>query len=80
MPPAVGIARLCANHIDGVVIDERDGNATEISALGVQVCVAQTLMRQYRESLQLAHTALEFASRLAASASVMRRQHSGARR
>ncbi len=62
---ALGIARHYGARIDGIVIDEVDSAlAPDIEALGVAVCVAQTIMRSEDDSRTLARETLAFAAGL----------------
>jgi LPPG:FO 2-phospho-L-lactate transferase len=66
-PSCVAVAQLYQDLIDGFVIDSLDGAlAPEIEALGIQVLVTDTIMRQTPDRLRLAGEVLEFADRLRA--------------
>ncbi len=57
---AVGVASLYADLLDGWVVDEVDrGRAGEVAALGVDVAVTHTIMRDVEVAGALARTALE---------------------
>ena len=62
---ALGVARLYAGLIDGMIIDSLDaGLGPPIAALGLQVEITDTVMRDNSERQALAETALAFAARL----------------
>ena len=62
---ALGVARLYAGLIDGMIIDSLDaGLAPPIAALGLQVEVTNTIMQDDSDRQALAETALAFAARL----------------
>jgi LPPG:FO 2-phospho-L-lactate transferase len=64
---ALGVARLYAGLIDGMIIDSLDAAlAAPIAALGLQVEVTNTVMRDDSDRQALAETALAFAARLRA--------------
>jgi LPPG:FO 2-phospho-L-lactate transferase len=59
---ARGVAGLYADFADGFVLDERDASeAADIEALGLHVCVTDTLMRGPRVATAVARVALELA-------------------
>ncbi|MGH2616361.1 MAG: 2-phospho-L-lactate transferase [Thermomicrobiales bacterium] len=63
---ALGVARLYAGLIDGIVIDEVDGDLlAEIELLGMRVLVTGTVMGAEDDRQRLAGEVLEFASSLA---------------
>jgi len=65
-PSAKSVARIYHGVVDGLVIDEEDKHlADEISALGMAVHVAPTLMRSREDRKALAETCLRFADNLA---------------
>jgi LPPG:FO 2-phospho-L-lactate transferase len=62
---ALGVARLYTGLIDGMIIDALDaGLAPAIRALGMQVEITNTIMRDDSDRRALAETALAFAARL----------------
>jgi LPPG:FO 2-phospho-L-lactate transferase len=62
----VGVARLYAGLIDGLVIDEQDAAARpRIEALGIAVRVAQTVMGDRPDRERLAAEVLDFCRALA---------------
>jgi LPPG:FO 2-phospho-L-lactate transferase len=61
-PSALGVASEYLRAIDGFVIDREDARLAEsVRSLGVQVQVAQTVMRTDENRLALARSVLEFA-------------------
>jgi LPPG:FO 2-phospho-L-lactate transferase len=67
LPSCVAVAELYQDIIDGFVIDSLDSEAApRIEALGIQVLVTDTIMRQAPDRLRLAGEVLEFASGLGA--------------
>jgi LPPG:FO 2-phospho-L-lactate transferase len=61
VPTAATSARLYADILDGLIVDECDrGLSGEIEARGVRACVAATLMRTAEDQARLARTALAF--------------------
>jgi LPPG:FO 2-phospho-L-lactate transferase len=64
LPSCVGVAQLYQDLIDGFVIDSLDRHlAGAIEALGMQVLVTDTIMRQTPDRDRLASEVLEFAAR-----------------
>lgn len=62
---ALAIATHYHGLLDGLVIDEQDAaQADEIRALGMQVCVAPTVMRTDTDKRQLARAVVDFAKTL----------------
>ncbi|MCP4319626.1 MAG: 2-phospho-L-lactate transferase [Hyphomicrobiales bacterium] len=62
---AVEIARHYQGFIDGLVIDEKDAHhAPEIADMGMHVEVAQTVMNDLNDRVELAGRTVEFAARL----------------
>jgi LPPG:FO 2-phospho-L-lactate transferase len=62
---ALGIARHYQGLIDGMVIDEVDGAlAPAIEALGMAVCVTDTIMSDDMRKANLARTCMEFMATL----------------
>lgn len=58
---AVTVAAHYGALLDGFVLDQRDGErAADVRALGIEVRIAQTLMRSLDDRIELAHTALDF--------------------
>jgi LPPG:FO 2-phospho-L-lactate transferase len=65
---SLGVARFYKGLIDGFVLDAEDaGLAPAIEALGMRVCVTDTMMRNDADKRRLAATALEFMDELAVS-------------
>lgn len=65
---AVGVAACYKGLIDGFVLDQVDAAAKpEIEALGIQVMVADTVMRTHADKRRLAAETLEFVDKLAAA-------------
>jgi LPPG:FO 2-phospho-L-lactate transferase len=65
---SVGIARLYAGLMDGLVIHETDAaQAPAIEALGLAVCVTDTLMGTAHKQQRLAAEVIAFSGRLAAA-------------
>jgi LPPG:FO 2-phospho-L-lactate transferase len=68
---AVEVARFYGRLIDGIVIDEQDAGLTaEIEALGTRTCVAQTVMKNRADQVNLAQVAISFAASIAAAKKV----------
>jgi LPPG:FO 2-phospho-L-lactate transferase len=64
-PSAVEVARQYHGLIDGFVLDETDAPlAPEIEALGIEVCLAQTLMTSLEDRIALARICLNFLERI----------------
>jgi LPPG:FO 2-phospho-L-lactate transferase len=64
-PSALSIAEHYRDVLDGLIIDEQDANqAGAIKALGLQVKVAQTVMNNKQDKIDLANVAIEFAAAL----------------
>lgn len=62
---AVEIARFYRGFVDGLIIDDTDSHlAAEVAALGMEVQVAQTIMRDLDDRIALAGTAIDFADRI----------------
>jgi LPPG:FO 2-phospho-L-lactate transferase len=62
------VARLYADFLDGIVIDRADAaDAPAISALGIEACVTDTLMRDRADRARLAAETLAFAASLRGS-------------
>ncbi|MCP4071225.1 MAG: 2-phospho-L-lactate transferase [Hyphomicrobiales bacterium] len=62
---ALEIARHYQGFIDALVIDEKDADlAPAILAMGIEACVAPTVMKDLDDRIQLAKVTLELASRL----------------
>ncbi len=62
---ALEIARHYQGFIDALVIDEKDANlAPAILAMGIEACVAPTVMKDLDDRIELAKITLELASRL----------------
>ncbi len=60
---ALGVARIYAEFIDGMVIDHADRDiAAEISELGIDVLVTDTIMSNVADRARLAGEVIEFAS------------------
>lgn len=69
---ALGVARYYKEWVDGFVLDAQDaGLAADITALGMRVKVADTMMRNDADKRRLAAEVLDFVDELAVS-----RQHS----
>ncbi|MCR9138693.1 MAG: 2-phospho-L-lactate transferase [Alphaproteobacteria bacterium] len=61
----VEIARFYQGFVDGLIIDEIDRHlAAEVAAFGIEVRVAQTVMRSLDDRIALARLALSFADEL----------------
>ena len=68
-PSSVEIARHYQGLIDGIIIDDRDKElAGSIEALGVAVCVTDTVMKSLADQRKLALTACRFSERLTPTA------------
>jgi LPPG:FO 2-phospho-L-lactate transferase len=64
---AAGVARMYTGLVDGMVVDRVDeGEEGAISALGMDVLVADTVMRDVAVRERLAWEVLDFCSRLSA--------------
>jgi len=64
-PSAASIAKHYVSRLDGLVIDAADeALAPEIEAMGISVCVAQTVMRTADDERSLAREVLRFATAL----------------
>ena len=64
-PSALGVARLYADLLDGIVIDEVDAAlAPRIADLGLRVAVAQTVMQTEADRIELAARVLAFCAAL----------------
>ena len=62
---ARGVAGMYRDFIDGFVLDERDaGQAADIEAMDLRVCVLDTLMRDTEASARVAKAALDLAQGL----------------
>ena len=62
---ALGVARFYKGLIDGFVLDALDSKlGPEIEALGMKVCVTDTMMRNDDDKKRLAATTLEFMDRI----------------
>lgn len=65
-PSAVEIARVYLDLIDGLVIDEQDRDqSAEIAAMGLRVCVTDTLMKTSDDQVRLARVTRDFATSVA---------------
>ena len=68
---AVEIARNYQGLIDGLIIDERDRElAGDIEALGIAVCVTDTVMKSLTDQRKLAATACNFSKHLVPTSSI----------
>jgi len=69
---ALGVARMYAGIVDGMVIDQTDeGLAVEIEALGMQVLATQIIMGDTNDRKRLALEIITFGrSRIPAKASI----------